>query len=206
MNFFFCFWWVSKISLCWQLGQKTAHPQNTIKIWGFSKGFFEKQICVTKRPLLDQKTQNQKFQLSLFFCLFLLLFNNKKHKIVLKPCFIVFQQTKKENFQILNLKHRNLKNPIFAPFFSKKAIFRKDICCEVIIWAKFGHFQSYYLGQVCFLKTLFAKNTIKIGVSTLFFVKKKSVHKNFQSYYLGQVGHFYVATNLAQIITLTWPR
>ena len=25
----------------------------------------------------------------------------------------------------MNLKHRNLKNPIFAPFFSKKAIFRK---------------------------------------------------------------------------------
>ena len=64
---------------------------------------------------------------------------------------------------------------------------------KVIIWAKFA-----------FLKTLFAKNTIKIGVSALFF-EKKSVHKNFQSYYLGQVDHFYVATNLAQIITLTWP-
>ena len=22
------------------------------------------------------------------------------------------------------------------------------ICCEVIIWAKFGHFRCYYLGQV----------------------------------------------------------
>ena len=65
---------------------------------------------------------------------------------------------------------------------------------KVIIWAKF-----------VFLITLFAKNTIKIGISAFFF-EKKSVHKNLQSYYLGQVGHFYVATNLAQIITLTWPR
>ena len=22
------------------------------------------------------------------------------------------------------------------------------VCCEVIIWAKFGHFRCYYLGQV----------------------------------------------------------
>ena len=33
---------------------------------GFSKAFFEKQMCVTKRPFSDQKTQIQKFQLSLF--------------------------------------------------------------------------------------------------------------------------------------------
>ena len=26
--------------------------------------------------------------------------------------------------------------------------FAKNICCEVIIWAKFGHFRCYYLGQV----------------------------------------------------------
>ena len=25
------------------------------------------------------------------------------------------------------------------------------ICCEVIIWAKFGHFRCYYLGQVGFI-------------------------------------------------------
>ena len=46
------------------------------------------------------------------------------------------------------------------------------ISCRVIIWAKFRVFQSYYLGQVCFVKTLFAKNTIKIGVSAFFSEKK----------------------------------
>ena len=25
-----------------------------------------------------------------------------------------------------------------------------SVCCEVIIWAKFGVFQSYDLGQVCY--------------------------------------------------------
>ena len=65
------------------------------------------------------------------------------------------------------------------------------ICCEVIIWSKFGPFGSYYLVQVCFfLKHRLPKNTIKIGVSALFFWNKKIVHKNFGSYYLVQVGVF----------------
>ena len=31
--------------------------------------------------------------------------------------FIVFQQAQQRDFQKLNLKHRNVKNLIFAPFF-----------------------------------------------------------------------------------------
>ena len=52
------------------------------------------------------------------------------------------------------------------------------ICCEVIIWSKFGPFGSYYLVQVCFfLKHRLPKNTIKIGVSDLFFGKKNCAQK-----------------------------
>ena len=75
---------------------------------------------------------------------------------------------------------------------------------------------SYYLGQVwpfegllsgpsLFFNTVCKKHYKNRGFSTFCF-EKKSVHKNLKGYHLGQVGHFYVATNLAQIITLTWPR
>ena len=59
----------------------------------------------------------------------------------------------------------------------------------------------YYLGQVWpfevllsgpslfFYKTLFVKNTIKIGVSALSFFEKIA-RANLRCYYLGQVGHF----------------
>ena len=52
------------------------------------------------------------------------------------------------------------------------------ICCGVIIWAKFGLLRCYYLGQVCFFtKHCLSKNTIKIGVSALFFWKKNCARK-----------------------------
>ena len=59
----------------------------------------------------------------------------------------------------------------------------------------------YYLGQVWpfevllsgpslfFTKHCLSKNTIKIGVSALFFLKKIA-RANLRCYYLGQVGHF----------------
>ena len=116
-QFFPFFWWVSKNSFFWHLGPKNVHPKNTIKI-GLSASFlFEKQMCVTKRPFLDKKTQIQKFQLSFSFCLFL-LFEQQKHKNLLKPLFYsVLANLKKDNFQKMNLKQRNLKNPILHPFF-----------------------------------------------------------------------------------------
>ena len=104
-------------------------------------------------------------------------------------------------------------SPLFILYLVSKRGWQKPllyiyICCEVIIWAKFGHFQSYYLGQVCFLKTLFAKNTIKIGVSALFF-EKKCAHK-FPKLSSGPSWPFLCCNklgpdnniNLAQIITL----
>ena len=66
-----------------------------------------------------------------------------------------------------------------------------DICCEVIIWSKFGPFGSYYLVQVCFFsKTPIAKKHYKNRGFSPFFLEKKIVHKNFGSCYLVQVGVF----------------
>ena len=51
----------------WQLGQKSAHPKNTIKI-GVSIAhfpFFGKQFCITKWPLLGQK-QNPEILVIIF--------------------------------------------------------------------------------------------------------------------------------------------
>ena len=45
----------------------------------------------------------------------------------------------------------------------------------------------------------------KIGASA-HFCWKKVARPNFGCSHLSQVGHFYVATNLAQMITSTWPR
>ena len=64
--------------------------------------------------------------------------------------------------------------------------------CGATIWAKFGHFRGYYLGQVCFF-TLFVKKHYRKGVHH---IKKRVVRKNIRGYHLGQDGHIYVATNL----------
>ena len=34
------------------------------------------------------------------------------------------------------------------------------ICCGVIIWAKFGLWRCYYLGQVCFLQNTGCQKTL----------------------------------------------
>ena len=76
-------------------------------------------MCVTKRPLLDQKTQNQKLRLS-FFLPIPFSFNNKNTKTSWNPYFYsVLANLKKDNFQNFNSKHRKLGKPIFAPFFEK---------------------------------------------------------------------------------------
>ena len=110
------FWWVSNMSLFCQLGPLKRAPPKHYKNRGFSKAFFEKEICVTKRPCLDKKLI-QKLQLS-FFAYFLLLQQQKTYKMGWDPYFYsVFANLKEDNFQILNLKHRKLKNPNFAPVF-----------------------------------------------------------------------------------------
>ena len=73
------------------------------------------------------------------------------------------------------------------------------ICCEVIIWAKFGHFQSYYLGQVCFLKkTLFAKKHYKNRGFSPFFLKKKVCTKISKVIIWAKLAIF--------MLQQTWPR
>ena len=74
------------------------------------------------------------------------------------------------------------------------------MCCVVIIWAKFGHSSSYCLGQFVF--NIVCQNTIKYGFLHFF---EKIACEQFKDYYLGQVGLF-LTPNLAQIITLTWPK
>ena len=68
---------------------KKRAPKKQYKNRGFSKAFFEKQMCFTKRPFLGKK-QIQKFQLSFLFCFFLLLQHQQAQKYAETPIFIVF--------------------------------------------------------------------------------------------------------------------
>ena len=53
-------------------------PKKHYKNRGFSKAFLEKQLCVTKRPLLDKKNKSRNSSYH-FFCIFL-LFQQQKHQ------------------------------------------------------------------------------------------------------------------------------
>ena len=121
VKFFLFFWWLFKISLFWHLGPESLNPQNTIKI-GVSSDFFLETSCVSRNGRFwTKKTKIYKFQLSFFLSYFLLFQKQKNTKICWNPYFYsVLANLKKENFQNLNLKHRKLKNPIFAPFFWKR--------------------------------------------------------------------------------------
>ena len=68
---FLIFWWVSKNSLFLTTWPRKHAPPKHYKNRGFSTPIFEKQLCVTKRPFLDKKTQIQKIQLSFCFAYFL---------------------------------------------------------------------------------------------------------------------------------------
>ena len=104
---------------------KSAHPKKHYKNRGFREHIFEKQFWVTKRPFLDKRTKSRNSSYHISFCRFLLLQQQKTTKISWNPYFYsVLANPPKDNFQNLSIKHRKLKNPIFAPFL-KKAIFRK---------------------------------------------------------------------------------
>ena len=71
----------------------------------------ETAIFGPKKP----KSRNSSYH---FFFAFFLFQQQKTPKLAETPIFIVFlKNLKKENFQILNIKHRKLKYPILAPFF-----------------------------------------------------------------------------------------
>ena len=65
--------------------KKRSPPQNTIKIGVSAKHCFEKRLCVTKRPILDKKT-NSEIPVIIFWA-YSFSFNNKKPNILLKPLF-----------------------------------------------------------------------------------------------------------------------
>ena len=97
-------------------------PQKHYKNRGFSLFFFGKEVMRHETAIFGQKkpkfiNSSYHFYSCLFFS-----FKNKKHKNLLKPLFLysVLANLKKENFPKINLKHRNLKNPIFAPIFWKR--------------------------------------------------------------------------------------
>ena len=100
VKIFFFFGWVSKISLYWQLGPKSAHPKNTIKI-GVSGPLFLENRCAsrnghfwTKKPKFINSSYH--FFLPVFFS-----FNNRKHKNCWNPHFYsVLAKQKKRIFKI----------------------------------------------------------------------------------------------------------
>ena len=100
-------------------------PKKHYKNRGFRAFFFGKQMCVTKRPFLDQKKPkfinfSYHFFLPIFF-----LSKTKNTKICWNPYFYsVLANLKKENFQKKNSKHWKLKKTNFCTPFLKKAIFR----------------------------------------------------------------------------------
>ena len=93
VKIFFFFGWLFKISLFLQLGPKSAHTKNTIKI-GVSGPLFLESSCVSRNGRFwTKKTKIYKFQLSFFFACFLLFQQHKTQKIAETPIFIVFEQT-----------------------------------------------------------------------------------------------------------------
>ena len=105
-----------KIAFFDTLAQKMRTPKH-YKNRGFSL-FFEKSYASRNGRFWTKTTQIQKFQLSLFLPFF--SFKNKNTKSCWNPYFYsVLANLEKRIFQKNNLKHRKLKNPIFAPFFEK---------------------------------------------------------------------------------------
>ena len=92
-------------------------PKNTIKI-GVSAYFLEKSYATRNGHLWTKKPKFRNSSYHFFLPFF--SFNNKNTKICWNPYFYsVLANLKKDNFPKNNLKHRNLKNPFFAPFFEK---------------------------------------------------------------------------------------
>ena len=128
VKIFFLLWWVSKISLVLTTWRKKRSPKKHHRNRGFQQVFFGKQMCVTKRPFLDQKNPKPEIPVLLFLP-FSSFSTTKTTTICRNPYFYsVLANLQKENFQILNIKHRNIKKKktIFAPFFfEERAIFRQ---------------------------------------------------------------------------------
>ena len=126
---FFFFGWVSKISLFWQLGPKSAHPKNTIKIGVSANFFFGKHICVTKRPFLDQKNLNSWIPVIIFFCLFSSLSTTENTTKCWNPYFYSVLTNQKREFSNVILKTLKIEKPNFCTLFWKRLFLEN---CQII--------------------------------------------------------------------------
>ena len=98
--------------------------------------------------IFGQKEPNTGIPVIIFLGSFLLC-QQQKHKNLQKPLFLeCFSKPKKDNLQKMNLRQRNLKNPIFAPFFFRKRLVLEN--CQII-----GHQNNHNMITVC------AKNRLK---------------------------------------------
>ena len=89
-----------KFPFFWQLGPKSAHPQNTIKIGVSAAHFVENSSESRNGQFWTQKSQIQKFQLS-FFLSFSSLTTTKNTTISWNPYFYsVLADLKKRIFKI----------------------------------------------------------------------------------------------------------
>ena len=95
-------------------------PQKHYKNRGFSKAFLEKkQLCVTKWPFLDKKPKSRNSSYH-FFGSFL-LFQQQKHKHLLKPLFYsVLANLQKREFSKNELKTEKFEKPNFCTLFLKR--------------------------------------------------------------------------------------
>ena len=115
---------MSRISLFDTWPKKRA-PIKHFKNRGFSKVFFNTDVR-HEPAIFGPKTQNQKFQLSLFFA-FSSLSTTQTQTCAKTPIFIVFLANLKREVSNAKLKTQEIEKPnvsMFAPFL-KKAIFRK---------------------------------------------------------------------------------
>ena len=130
VKIFFFFDRVSKNCLFLTPWPRKRAPKNTIKIGVSDYFFLERSYASRNGHFWTKKTQIHKFQLSFFFLPFFLFQKQKNTKICWNPYFYsVLANLKKENFPKINLKHRNLKNPIFAPIFWKRLFLDN---CQII--------------------------------------------------------------------------
>ena len=111
--------------LFWQLGQKSAHPKNTIQI-GVSARHFWKTDMRHETAIFGQKIPNPEISVIIFFAFFF-SFNNKTQNLAETLFDSVWTNRKIQN---LNLKHRtSKKKTIFAPFFWKRLSLEN---CQII--------------------------------------------------------------------------
>ena len=107
---------------------KSAHPKNTIKVW-VSANFFWKTHMRHETAIFGPKSLNSQIPVIIFLACFLLSQQQKTQKCWNPYFYSVLANQKKENFQILYLKHWNWKTQFLHPFFEKRLFLEN---CQII--------------------------------------------------------------------------